>query len=91
MRVENNVYAYVRDDMDRVRYNVIDRVRQAEEQVANEHRQHGPRALVHHLARPCCVWSGGQAAFVAYYLRGQGTCVISEVKEKIHDNFYSLL
>ena len=69
VHVEHNVHDDVGKHVGVVRQNVVDGVWQDEEKVADEHCQHGPRRLVHHLlARRRRVWRGGQAVFVASYL-----------------------
>lgn len=54
VREEDGVHDDVGEDSVIERHNVVDGVRQAEEQVADEHRQHGSRGLVHHLAACRC-------------------------------------
>lgn len=68
MRIENAVHDDIGDDAEIEGQNVIDGVRQAEEEIADEHRQHGPRGLVHHLARECCVITAAHTTLVVPYL-----------------------
>ena len=50
MRIKYGVHDDIGEDAEIEGKNVIDGVRQAEEEIADEHRQHGPCGLVHHIA-----------------------------------------
>lgn len=50
-------------------HEVVYGVREAEHQVANEHRQHGPSRLVHDGSRAWLLQTDGQLAFVPLHLK----------------------
>ena len=69
VREEDGVHDDVGEDLVIVRHHVVDGVWEAEDQVTDEHCQHGPRRLVHHLCLRRSLPHGGHSALVASYLK----------------------